>query len=43
VTLWYMLKMSVFPSVAATALATTKVEIDRAFQAVAPEHTPWTD
>ncbi len=36
------LKCRVFPSVASYRIGHDKVEMTRAFQAVAPEHTPWT-
>lgn len=36
------LKCRVFPSVASYRIGHDKVEMTRAFQTVAPEHTPWT-
>ena len=36
------LKCRVFPSVASYRIGHDKVEMTRAFQAVVPEHTPWT-
>ena len=36
------LKCRVFPSVASYRIGHDKIEMTRAFQAVAPEHTPWT-
>jgi len=36
------LKCRVFPSIASYRIGHDKVEMTRAFQAVAPEHTPWT-
>ena len=36
------LKCRVFPSVASYRIGHDKVEMTRAFQVVAPEHTPWT-
>lgn len=36
------MKCRVFPSVASYRIGHDKVEMTRAFQAVAPEHTPWT-
>lgn len=38
----YGLKCRVFPSEASYRIGHDKVEMTRAFQAVAPEHTPWT-
>lgn len=38
----YGLKCRVFPSVASYHIGHDKVEMTRAFQTVAPEHTPWT-
>lgn len=38
----YGLKCRVFPSVASYRIGHDKVEMTRAFEAVAPEHTPWT-
>ena len=36
------LKCRVFPSIASYRIGHDKVEMTRAFQTVAPEHTPWT-
>jgi len=36
------LKCRVFPSIASYRIGHDKVEMIRAFQAIAPEHTPWT-
>ena len=36
------LKCRVFPSVASYRIGHDKIEMTRAFQAIAPEHTPWT-
>lgn len=38
----YGLNCRVFPSVASYHIGHNKVEMTRAFQAIAPEHTPWT-
>lgn len=38
----YGLKCRVFPSIASYRIGHDKVEMTRAFQAVAPQHTPWT-
>jgi ribosomal protein S6--L-glutamate ligase len=38
----YGLKCRVFPSIASYRIGHDKIEMTRAFQVVAPEHTPWT-
>lgn len=41
-TLVHGLKCRVFPSIASYRIGHDKVEMTRVFQAIAPEHTPWT-